>query len=295
MTERKSFSDVLIIGNGFDLNLGLKTSYRDFLRSMHFDQLLENENQLCMYLKERHELRQWIDIENELKEYARNSQRAKLIYFQKEFNSLCSALIRFLNLVSYENLNTSAQAYSLLKELRNKKTLIIDFNYTKTVGVIMNLLGMSEGEFLKIHKIHGSLELGQIIFSVEDEADVSNDYIFLLKSCNKHYSSVDIGEILQTASNVHFFGHSLGETDHFYFKTFFSNQTTAQGLRKNITFYYYGDEGWAALHKQLRTLTDRRVSLLKQLNNFTGIDCSKVIYEIPMNSNPLQLDTQVLG
>lgn len=31
---------ILIIGNGFDLNLGLKTSYKDFIQSEHFKDLV---------------------------------------------------------------------------------------------------------------------------------------------------------------------------------------------------------------------------------------------------------------
>lgn len=274
--KTRIYSDVLIIGNGFDLNLGLKTGYRDFLNSKHFADLIDNENRLCVYLRDRQLLKHWIDIENELKEYARNSKRSELIYFQKEFGSLSYALMQYLNSVRYDKIDTEALAYSLLKELRNKTVLIIDFNYTKTVDILMEQLGVSGSDFHKVHKIHGSLELGQIIFGVEDEADVSDEHIFLLKACNKHYSGVDIGEKLKAASNVHFFGHSLGETDHFYFKSFFSALTTVGGQRRNITFYYYGDEGWACLHRQLRTLTGKRLSPLKQLNDFEAIDCSKV-------------------
>ena len=68
-------SKILIIGNGFDLNLGLKTKYSDFLQSLEFKKLRENpKNFLFRYLDFIHEQarqpQQWVDIEHELKEYA---------------------------------------------------------------------------------------------------------------------------------------------------------------------------------------------------------------------------------
>lgn len=61
------YQSALIIGNGFDLSLGLSTSYMDFVNSDEFQILLNMQNQLAIYLKVNAELQNWIDIENELK------------------------------------------------------------------------------------------------------------------------------------------------------------------------------------------------------------------------------------
>lgn len=63
------YQSALIIGNGFDLSLGLSTSYMDFVNSDEFQILLNMQNQLAIYLKVNAELQNWIDIENELKLY----------------------------------------------------------------------------------------------------------------------------------------------------------------------------------------------------------------------------------
>ena len=60
------YQSALIIGNGFDLSLGLSTSYMDFVNSDEFQILLNMQNQLAIYLKVNAELQNWIDIENEL-------------------------------------------------------------------------------------------------------------------------------------------------------------------------------------------------------------------------------------
>ena len=74
------------LGNGFDLSLGLSTSYMDFVNSDEFQILLNMQNQLAIYLKVNAELQNWIDIENELKLYSKNEDNAK---FKTEYEALC--------------------------------------------------------------------------------------------------------------------------------------------------------------------------------------------------------------
>lgn len=66
---------ILIIGNGFDLNLGFQTSYNDFLSSDEFKMLADGDNQLAYYLSETNRHCQqtninWVDIEHELKTFS---------------------------------------------------------------------------------------------------------------------------------------------------------------------------------------------------------------------------------
>ena len=62
---------IVIIGNGFDLSLGLKTSYKDFIESDSFTLLLKKENSLTIYLNGKQEINNWVDIEKELTEYSK--------------------------------------------------------------------------------------------------------------------------------------------------------------------------------------------------------------------------------
>lgn len=69
---------IIILGNGFDLDLGLKTRYSDFVKSPQWKQLMdENPHSkgndfLLGYLDNKYELERWIDIERSLLEYATN-------------------------------------------------------------------------------------------------------------------------------------------------------------------------------------------------------------------------------
>lgn len=84
---------ILIIGNGFDLCLGLKTSYRDFLGSTAFKLLIGNDNMLAAYLEYKNQIQNWVDVEHELKNYANgvaglsNDFNNYLLYKQKTSHS----------------------------------------------------------------------------------------------------------------------------------------------------------------------------------------------------------------
>ena len=69
MSELKKtrYQYVLVIGNGFDLDLGLPTKYSDFIKSLCFDELCEKDNKLANHLREVHDVKNWIDVEEELK------------------------------------------------------------------------------------------------------------------------------------------------------------------------------------------------------------------------------------
>lgn len=91
MAESKNV--LLIVGNGFDINLGLKTSYKNFIDTINipdgsdeislsvdsprkFERINESptcENRLIMELKNLHEQKRWVDIELELGNLARSN------------------------------------------------------------------------------------------------------------------------------------------------------------------------------------------------------------------------------
>ncbi|MCM1441733.1 MAG: bacteriophage abortive infection AbiH family protein, partial [Roseburia sp.] len=70
---------LVIIGNGFDLNLGLKTSYRHFVESEECRTLLsKGHNYLLKTILGKYHLCNWVDIEEELKFIARTSKGWKI-------------------------------------------------------------------------------------------------------------------------------------------------------------------------------------------------------------------------
>ena len=66
---------ILIIGNGFDIDLGLRTRYSDFANSKIWEQLMENtyglDQDLLGALKKAKEKEAWFDIEKTMNDYVR--------------------------------------------------------------------------------------------------------------------------------------------------------------------------------------------------------------------------------
>ena len=68
-------ANTIIIGNGFDLDLGLKTSYRDFLKSNQFRTLLDEncgmdiDMNIFQFIKDQSQLETWGGVEASLLDF----------------------------------------------------------------------------------------------------------------------------------------------------------------------------------------------------------------------------------
>lgn len=278
MHVETSAENVLIIGNGFDLNLGLKTGYSDFMNSSHFQELVIKENLLAVYLnsKQNHN---WIDIEKELKNYSKNEANTHRIAkdFEDNYLEISNSLINYLKEINYSKINKESPAYRLIRNTVKSNFSIIDFNYTDTTKLILKDIGFIDSEIVNRHfKVHGSVEEGKIIFGVEDSADLRRNHVFLLKSYPIHYKAINFIREISRAVKVDFFGHSLGESDHTYFNYFFERCSNGNfnERSKTLNFHFYGQEGYKSLHKELYSLTNSRVANFKQFNEVNYIDSS---------------------
>jgi hypothetical protein len=276
---RQDYSHIAIIGNGFDLNLGLKTSYSDFVNSKEFKSILNTGNYLSDYLEGKHNLQKWIDVENELKLYSNSQYTMEAAkQFKTDFSAVSKTLKNYLETLSYDNLNKSAYSYKLLESIKNEDFLLLDFNYTKTTKTILTEIGISQNEIdERLIKIHGSVEDGEIIFGVEDHAKIIPEHVFLKKAYNQNFKAINVIDNLENLKELYIIGHSLGETDHMYFDKFFSTYSYAHynGKGKKITLYHYGEDGYNELFMQLDNLTGHHLSLFKRNNDFKTIDTSK--------------------
>jgi hypothetical protein len=270
-----SFTDILIIGNGFDLNLGLKTSYEDFLESPQFNLL---DNHLSNYLSKLQKMKNWIDVEKELKNYSAHEARLHPVsfLFKPNFTLLSNALMEYLKTINYRNIDRRSHAYKLIRKISSiPNFIIIDFNYTNSTRIILEELGFSLKEIDKILiKIHGSIEEEKIIFGVEDGANISSNHLFLRKAYPRHFKGINLDNGLKNIQKIHFFGHSIGETDHTYFFEFFRTHSDVpfSFSPKEVNLYHYGDDGYDELQKQIDALTRQRLSSFKQNVYFNPID-----------------------
>jgi Bacteriophage abortive infection AbiH len=280
-SERKRLmsSKLFVIGNGFDLSLGLRTSYGDFLKS---DEFLQKINlTLFQYLKNVSETSRWIDIEFQLSVYSSKYLPTKLGNgggdFLSEYKVLKESLMEYILSIDMQ-IDEESCAYKMVKNhYKPEESKVVSFNYTNSFDVILdrivtNSINISASE---TRFVHGEAKKGNIIFGVDDSAAIQDSDSFLYKSTSEHYNGREIVKFLQDSDEIYIFGHSLGESDHMYFKQFLARCWTGGLINKKIVFYPYGEQGHIDLHKQLHILTQHNVSNLKNLVDISFCDSSQ--------------------
>lgn len=274
----RHFDTVCIIGNGFDLNLGLETGYNHFLKSKQFVDIIP-KSWIAQNLKDRENLKNWIDIELELVRLS-NKEKPKDYYsFKEDFQTLSKALVWYLSSLDIDFLGDVLQsnAFKLINAIADKNALIIDFNYTDSLSGLTFLFGGAQVNFMPL-KIHGSSKDDNIIFGVHDKAELKPGDSFLKKSVNRNYNPINFSKKILECKNLLIFGHSLGDTDEMYFSQFFIDACEKQSKKnRNIFIFYYKDLGYDNLFEQIDKLTERNISNLKMNNNVETFDVSKNI------------------
>lgn len=125
---KKKYGTSLIIGNGFDLNLGMVTDYRSFFLKMKADGFFtkHTNNPLLQFINAKGEKENWYDFEGIIQEYATRSEQAvnlkmidKLLpiidkaleldeeSFKeiKDYKHLCGIVLEFDSVIEYTSKN----------------------------------------------------------------------------------------------------------------------------------------------------------------------------------------------
>lgn len=264
---------VFIIGNGFDLDLGWKTSYKDFVDSDYWP--LKDKEPYCPmaeYLKERTEVDRWYDLEVLLKEYAsekpHNHEEANP-RDEEFFNELRNCLISFLKEAVKENVNSESMAINVLKAIvaNGYFTSVFTFNYTDLYDIAERVGIHARFDF---ESVHGCLARNSIILGVNDNAQLHAGYSYLRKVFSEHYTSHSIRYALQECDEVVFFGHSLGENDYPYFADFFEFQSQCVERKdgKHITIFTKDNHARMQILEQLRMMNGGQTERLQNDNDF---------------------------
>ena len=209
-----------LIGNGFDLNLGLKTSYKDFIK--FYKQTEGKTNILRKFRKDiQDEEELWSNAEIALGKYTEFFGEGDGRAFSECQQDMCEYIACYLKsqeaklnledfaeniLSSFKNITTPenpfpAQERNIIRDLfntyRNKNFHFnfICFNYTSTLDKCLNIVKSSakilgnhrNGNILHSHLIsdlcyvHGTLEKN-MVFGVNDETQIAKPDIFKFKN-----------------------------------------------------------------------------------------------------------------
>ncbi len=307
-TTEKPFK-TLILGNGYDISLGLETKYSDFINAIlnptnEFQKIAQDKllgNELFNYLVLRNK-ESWIDAEFELQQfiqekesYIENIKYSLSINPAKEKSKVISKLK-----LNYEQLKTMLQGYlfriennkdrfnnaiiktsvalKLTKELtgiEEKYINVINFNYTNSFETLYHMITKRDIDN-QVNYIHGNFK-SDIVFGIDDRVEVSKDFVFVLKSFDKSTLHLNYNKMLFDSDAITFFGYSLGKTDESYFKDFFLKCCEYnENQPREINFYYKGKEGYQDLFYRLREITDCNTAKFLQYNSVEFIDVDTI-------------------
>lgn len=241
---------LIILGNGFDLDLGWKTSYKDFFQAKQDSFFLYNN---LSYIKQMIDGECWYNLEGYLRQCVLKVEQTDVRQFN-EFWQLCrNFMLDYFahNLPDFKS-NHNSCAYRLMTALN--KSIVYTFNYTNPFAKESIL----EPE---IHFVHGKLDdtingprvkLG-VDMGVVQENDISKDYFLkpLLKS-DANTEKDGLIRQLKKSDNIIIYGHSLSITDSDYFKLFFEYVASNRFTSKSIYFVVYDTKGLQMLKNNMK-------------------------------------------
>lgn len=297
---------LLIIGNGFDLDLNLKTSYKSFVESTEFKEHLKDgeveslirDTQDFIYkdfvqrsqflykqgtksifpmLAAKTSLQNWIDIEQQLALIAHN---------RKNIGYAIHNGVELLDLLpiekkSFYELHSCLKNYldglpyeQISKGSSAYRLFSILNQYPEFVHVksfnytVWDKIFKNKTQIIPEH-IHGRLDDSSLIIGIQDNIDIAPEYNYMIKTFSENFRSHDLIPELRSADEVIFFGHSFGETDYHYFEDFFKRQTNPDTARIGLplSIFTLNRDTRMNILEQLRVMNNKRTDYLYALSN----------------------------
>lgn len=259
-------SAIIILGSGFDIDLGLKNSCADYMKS-HLCPIVGNKYWSAFENTLRKEVIQWFfdgqdeqtaDSFNKLwQTYVKN---ISWFFTEKSDDFFVGKNKKGRRVTKVQN----SCAYKFLKRIRaNSKSNVYTFNYTNPYEYI-DLPQVKE--FTHLHGKHYKdtfnkplMVMSQghnIIFGIDEcipVEGINNSYVRpLVKKYHPQYKKTDIVADLLNAENVIFYGFSMGIIDYGYFEEFFNAICKGNTICKKIYFVTYARNGFIDFLGNLR-------------------------------------------
>lgn len=241
---------LVILGNGFDLDLGWKTSFNDFYVAKR--QTFDLYNGLS-YIADMAQGQYWYNLEGYLRkcllEVKEENIEALNIFWQICSDFFLDYLVKHISCFKTDK---NSCAFSFLKSVSN--SVIFTFNYTNP----FEREGFDEPE---IHFVHGTLkgayhgsqlQLG-VDKRVMDENNLTKDGKLEVMVKSRNSSETDnLLQELKEAETIVFYGHSLSITDSDYFGLFFKSLIEDKYAPKKIFIVIYDRKGLQQLKDNMK-------------------------------------------
>ena len=245
---------VIILGNGFDLDMHYVTKYGDFVKSAYFTPMVGGKvpdeiliqgkdaskmqivpNGLARYIADFDEHNNWVDLELCVRDYCKGHVNdIDTATIEKEFYALRFFLYNFISR-SYRartsagkiGQNNTEVSYVLIDSIAHSNTSwnIWSFNYTKICEDLLKDFGIKEDIINdRVHHIHGTVygenDNTNIVLGTGYDSEIMKVCPEAIKSQWKNYTQLKnlYDNQIQEAEHIIIMGHSVGDTDAQYFR-----------------------------------------------------------------------------
>lgn len=294
-------STLFILGNGFDLNLKLPTSYKDFFESDFFPFVRDapDNHGLGRFIYGRGVVQKWYDLEHLLAEYGKSIHSLSEKEFEEDKNDyrrLVEGLTLYLSTIDYSTIDVDSIAARILKAADGLliPPRVYTFNYT-AFDTISSRLGISFGT---ASHVHGSLEQDNVVLGVGEYVKLGPLTSYLYKTSNINYDPGSFLTAIENYDTVIIFGLSLSQVDYPYFEDFFKAIATKPIINTTkpyIRIFSYDERSRMAILDNLRQMNSGLIKL-KGYSDFDiirtkdGMDAYKVDAVIQRLSSQWEVD-----
>ena len=279
---------VLIIGNGFDIELGLQSSYSQFAESPEWKSLVRSkvesynlyqaEDSLVLFIEKARLKDNWFDIELCIHDFIMTKQNmpqetANIV--KEEFEDLKSSLQHYLCRITDDyNLNKENNARLLLSKVIGcpSGSYIASFNYTDS----LRLCQLQKNRGTDFTYIHGNLNTGIVLGCDKFDNENVNRTLSFLYKYNMLSKTNHIVESMRQSREIVFYGHSVNEMDFNYFKDFFMyvSKPLAPYPPRRLTF----------ITKDEDSIRDIKDNMRNQGISLTDMYCNLELFDFILSS-----------
>lgn len=223
---------VFITGNGFDLDLGLNTSFKAFIKSFEFATIADLS--LIEKIKNNKDNELWCDIEGVFRkvllnnEYRFNDEDINLAW--QGITEYWEKYLQNVTRKDHLKIRKDSCAYAVLKQMSPNRRWY-SFNYTspfyltdlsKTEPIYVHNQIIPMESYSEVHIITKRTIIGvdsNLPKSIIENKELSH----IIKKNHPFYENTYITDELIESEYIIIFGHSLGITDSDYFKPLFED------------------------------------------------------------------------
>ena len=230
---------LVILGNGFDLDLGWKTSYSDFYKEkQHKFESFKGMSYVHEMITEGH----WYNLEGYLRDCMGEVPSEKIEELNYFWIFCRNTIGDYLSQHNIYTTITDSCAYRLLSEISSSN--IVSFNYTNPFDII----GLNKHDILYVHGcLKDRLTGAEIKLGVDSDIRSQNELASVqdkLKCIIKIHENHNIDKfhtLTKNADNIIIYGHSLGITDSDYFKPILKSIIENRVVNKTIYIVTYNE------------------------------------------------------